>query len=157
MKKRTCAFVTLVLSVLLSACALSGPVQIREANAIVKFAGLFTGDGGAVAVTIGNTVYVLPEFRNDNEVICHELVHIAQKNRVGRFKFHLYYLWETILSGYKNNKYEVEARESSASNCRQLPEGHKWSGWSLDPLSFFGYHCDAFFPARVQGCPSSIP
>lgn len=44
----------------------------------------------------------------------HELVHILQVIRVGWIKFHLLYLWYSIKYGYKNNPFEVEARETVA-------------------------------------------
>lgn len=154
--KRACAFFTVLLMVIMLARATDGPVQVREASVIIKVVGIFTGSG-ANAITVGNIVYVLPEYINNTIVVCHELAHVEQQRRLGRLKFYVAYLVESFISGYRNNKYEVEARESSTSNCRKLPEGYKWSGWSLDSLSFFGYRCDAFFPARVQGCPSSVP
>lgn len=41
----------------------------------------------------------------------HEQVHIEQVKREGRFKFICKYLYYNIKYGYKNNPYEVEARE----------------------------------------------
>lgn len=41
----------------------------------------------------------------------HEAFHIEQVKREGRLKFIVKYLWFNIRYGYKNNPYEVEARE----------------------------------------------
>lgn len=41
----------------------------------------------------------------------HEQAHIEQVKRDGRFKFICKYLYYNIKYGYKNNPYEVEARE----------------------------------------------
>ena len=42
----------------------------------------------------------------------HECKHIEQVKRDGRLKFLVKYLWWNITKGYKNNPYEVEAREA---------------------------------------------
>ena len=42
----------------------------------------------------------------------HEKMHIEQVKRDGRFKFIIKYLYYTIRYGYKNNPYEIEAREA---------------------------------------------
>ena len=43
----------------------------------------------------------------------HENTHIQQVKRDGRLKFIFKYLWYLIRYGYKNNPYEVEAREAA--------------------------------------------
>lgn len=40
----------------------------------------------------------------------HELVHIEQVKRLGWIRFYLTYLWYIARYGYKNNPFEVEAR-----------------------------------------------
>ena len=42
----------------------------------------------------------------------HELCHVAQMNREGKFMFTVKYLWQALTVGYWNNKYEVEARKA---------------------------------------------
>lgn len=51
-----------------------------------------------------------------DKIYKHELKHIEQVKREGRLKFICKYLWFNIRYGYKNNPYEVEARE--AENVR---------------------------------------
>lgn len=41
----------------------------------------------------------------------HELEHVYQINRLGRIKFYAQYLWATVRHGYKQNPFEVAARE----------------------------------------------
>lgn len=42
-------------------------------------------------------------------LLVHELVHLDQQARMGLLKFFASYLYEWMVSGYKKNKYEVEA------------------------------------------------
>jgi len=42
-------------------------------------------------------------------LVRHELVHIAQIQREGRFVFIVKYLWYMVTVGYERNKYELEA------------------------------------------------
>lgn len=44
-------------------------------------------------------------------VFKHEFIHIEQVRRVGWFKFYILYLIENSKTGYKQNKYELEAWE----------------------------------------------
>lgn len=41
----------------------------------------------------------------------HEMVHVAQVERLGWFRFYALYLWYLAIYGYWNNPLEVEARE----------------------------------------------
>lgn len=43
----------------------------------------------------------------------HELCHLEQAEREGRFKFAAKYIWYLIRYGYDANPYEVEAREAA--------------------------------------------
>lgn len=57
------------------------------------------------------TVYVLPGYENDQSLLRHEAKHLEQIERDGRLVFSLKYIWWLYQYGYKNNPYEVEARE----------------------------------------------
>jgi len=71
----------------------------------------------SVAITIGQTVYLhnvsAETFKNDVKWLTHELEHVKQFRRYGFFNFIFRYLWESIRKGYYNNKFEIEARNSS--------------------------------------------
>ena len=41
----------------------------------------------------------------------HELEHVYQQIREGTFRFYLKYFWYSLRYGYKDNPFEVEARE----------------------------------------------
>lgn len=63
-----------------------------------------------------HTIYVAPEKLQDFKVIAHECQHIKQIDDLGIIKFTYCYLKETFKKGYRNNKYEVEARAARLQN-----------------------------------------
>ena len=69
----------------------------------------------AMPLGYGLTLWKLVLIREDTSdkpyVIAHEECHVNQWTSIGRFKFPYLYLKELIKVGYKDNKYEVEARE----------------------------------------------
>lgn len=70
----------------------------------------------SVAIVIGRTIHLhhasRVDFLNNPRWVKHELCHIRQFKEHGYLLFMLKYVWESILHGYHNNKYEVEARNS---------------------------------------------
>ena len=63
-----------------------------------------------------NTIYIRKDKIGDTKLIAHELCHIHQMNTHGKFKFMLLYAIEQCKVGYRNNKYEVEARAARLQN-----------------------------------------
>lgn len=65
-------------------------------------------------MVLGSTIHLYnttgKDFLNNQRWLRHELVHVAQFKRYGFVNFLLRYLWESIKNGYRNNKFEVEAR-----------------------------------------------
>ena len=59
------------------------------------------------------TVYLRPDRVGYERLVVHESVHIEQIQRLGAVKFTLLYLWYNIRYGYRNNPFEIEAREKS--------------------------------------------
>jgi len=64
----------------------------------------------------GMTIYPFILFKRskgeiDDTIFRHEMEHIYQVRRIGWFKFYLTYLWQNLRHGYRNNKYEVAARD----------------------------------------------
>lgn len=58
------------------------------------------------------TVYLRPEYRYDDGLLAHELVHINQIVRLGAWRFSLRYLYELVRYGYWNMPLEIEARRA---------------------------------------------
>jgi len=68
--------------------------------------------GWAAAQTWGKIILVKERYAKPS-IIRHELVHVEQWKRLGFWGlgFLVQYLWESIIHGYENNKFEIEARE----------------------------------------------
>jgi len=68
----------------------------------------------SVAIVIGNCIHLhnvsKTDFLKNKRWLKHELCHIRQFKQHGYLPFIARYLWESLLHGYHNNKFEVEAR-----------------------------------------------
>jgi hypothetical protein len=86
---------------------------IKENSFVARLAALKLGVKG-VAIVFGKTIYLHNTTRDDflkNERwVKHELCHIRQFKQHGYVPFILKYVWESLRTGYYNNKYEAEAR-----------------------------------------------
>ena len=69
-----------------------------------------------VAIVIGKTIHLYntpkEDFLLDEKWVKHELCHVKQFQQNGYLFFIAKYLWESIKHGYRNNKYEIEARKA---------------------------------------------
>lgn len=87
---------------------------IKENSAIARIAARKLR-AEAAAIVIGRTIHLhnatRAEFVANRRWLRHEMVHIRQFRRHGFLPFIAKYLWESMLHGYKNNKYEIEARQ----------------------------------------------
>jgi hypothetical protein len=61
------------------------------------------------------TIYALPGYENNPLLRKHEETHVMQQERDGRIWFHLKYAFYLLRYGYKNNPYELEARQLSGT------------------------------------------
>ena len=61
------------------------------------------------ARAMGNIILVKPRHKNNSVVLCHELVHIAQKDRLGLNGFLKQYVLEREVLGYSRSLLENEA------------------------------------------------
>jgi hypothetical protein len=88
---------------------------IKENSWLAKIAAIKLGSN-AVAMVLGKTIHLhnttKTEFLKDERWLKHELCHINQFNEHGYIGFILKYLRESILKGYYNNRFEVEARKA---------------------------------------------
>ena len=68
------------------------------------------------AIVLGNTIHLYNASKNDflenKRWVLHEECHIAQFKKFGTLNFICRYLWESMNSGYQENKYEIEARNA---------------------------------------------
>ena len=68
----------------------------------------------SVAIVIGKTIHLFnvskENFLKDEKWVKHEMCHVRQFKKYGYFNFIIKYLWQSWKHGYRNNKFEVEAR-----------------------------------------------
>lgn len=68
------------------------------------------------AIVIGNVIYIhgvhKEVFLSDKRWLLHELQHVVQYNREGVSRFIFQYLINHIKFGYRDNPFEVEARNA---------------------------------------------
>ncbi|MEO8568516.1 MAG: DUF4157 domain-containing protein [Ginsengibacter sp.] len=88
-------------------------IRIKENSWIAKIAANKLRSQN-VAIVLGKTIHLYKvskdRFLEDTRWVKHESCHLRQFQNHGYFLFILKYLWESMLHGYYNNKYEVEAR-----------------------------------------------
>ncbi|QGH72773.1 MAG: protein of unknown function DUF4157 [Podoviridae sp. ctLUJ1] len=70
--------------------------------------------------TFWHTVYLDEKHLHDEKLLAHELTHVKQIDDLGILKFSFQYLKELIQKGYRDNKFEVEARAAVLSNFRGI-------------------------------------
>jgi hypothetical protein len=90
-------------------------LKIKENSWIAQLASKKLGSEN-VAIVIGNTIHLYNisgnQFLRDKKWVKHEICHLQQFKKYGKFIFIIKYLWESMKKGYYNNKYEVEARKA---------------------------------------------
>jgi hypothetical protein len=87
-------------------------VVIRAGSWIPWLGGWLSGHRqSATAVTLGSTIIVHPTAQLTRRLLQHELAHVRQW-RQRPFTFPLRYAWQHIRHGYRNNPFEVEARDA---------------------------------------------
>ena len=59
-----------------------------------------------------NVIYLDPDHMDDEKLIRHEKKHLEQIQEQGRLKFAVKYTYYTMRYGYRDNPYEIEAREA---------------------------------------------
>ena len=88
-------------------------IKIKERSWKAKIAAWWLGVDN-VAFTLGKTIHLYnataQEFLHDTRWVKHELKHVEQFRRYGFISFVARYTIETVKKGYRNNKYEIEAR-----------------------------------------------
>jgi len=90
----------------------------------------------ALATTRRNRIYLrgsIEEFVCDAELVLHEYFHVLEQwrpRRLTRFN----YLWELMRRGYRNNRFEVEAREYVEMNSKHFRQMIARSGPSPPPF-----------------------
>ncbi|WP_240410086.1 DUF4157 domain-containing protein [Flavisolibacter nicotianae] len=99
-------------------------IRIREGTLVARLAARKL-NAKSVAIVVGQTIH-LWNVRRDDFLQCpswvrHEVEHVRQFRRYGFLRFTVLYLWESLRRGYRNNRFEAEAR--AAENALPDPAG----------------------------------
>ena len=90
-------------------------VRIKENSWIARIAA-WKLSASRVAIVVGRTIHLhnttKEEFLKNKRWVKHEMCHIEQYRRLGLVRFIALYLWDSLLHGYRNNKFEIEARQA---------------------------------------------
>ena len=77
-----------------------------------------------VAIVFGNTIHLhktsKQEFISNERWLRHEMVHLGQFRRYGKWRFAQMYLIESMRKGYWNNRFEIEARKEEINESIPL-------------------------------------
>jgi hypothetical protein len=91
-------------------------VRWRRGGVPVRVAGLFLGRTSVAAITLWRTVFLSPAARIEPELLLHELRHVHQFE--SNLVFPLLYVWESLIHGYKRNRFETDARAYAVQRIR---------------------------------------
>lgn len=87
-------------------------VAVRKSRIVTTIAGRLSGmKHPAAAVTLGDTILVHPGAAVTGRLLRHELAHVRQW-REEPMSFPLRYVLNHLRYGYRDNPYEVEARQA---------------------------------------------
>lgn len=75
--------------------------------------------------TYWKTVYIREGHYMDKRLLAHELTHVRQIHNLGWLKFTWGYAKEFFKNGYRNNRFEVEARHEAADRPIAVIESFK--------------------------------
>lgn len=97
-------------------------VRVKVVKKIpIPFYRLISWLGGTVNIqlidiggmTLGHSIYVVREVALNPRIMAHELVHVAQYEKIGLSKFLETYVVDCITEGYQNCNMEIEAERLS--------------------------------------------
>lgn len=72
--------------------------------------------------TYWGTIIIREDRINDLRLLAHELTHVQQIENLGIFNFTYQYIRESMKTGYRNNKFEIEARAGAKNYMSILPK-----------------------------------
>jgi hypothetical protein len=97
-------------------------VLLRSGRWIPRIGGLLAGSRyPAAAVTLGSTIIVHPDVPLTRRLVRHEMEHVRQW-RARPIGFPLHYTWLYLRHGYRDNPYEVSARQAEGTEGSTGPQ-----------------------------------
>ena len=91
-------------------------IRLRRGGLPPRMAGWCLGQRGVAAVTLWHTVWVGARTTLSAELLLHEFCHVQQFEADRAFP--LRYVWECLVRGYAQNRFEIEARHFARVNAR---------------------------------------
>lgn len=93
------------------------PIRIKENALVARIAAFNLGaSASGAAIVFCRTIYLYKvsreELVNNIPFLRHEVMHVLQYEREGFFGFLFKYLWLSIRFGYRQNPFELEARDA---------------------------------------------
>ncbi len=71
-----------------------------------------------IAMVLNRTIHLhnttREEFLKNKKWLRHEVAHVKQWQKLGKFRFAILYLLESFNKGYENNKFEIDARKKES-------------------------------------------
>ena len=90
-------------------------VKIKEESWFARLAA-WKLESKTMAAVLGNTIHLWnvsrEDFLNSPSWVVHELVHVRQFRQYGFLGFGFLYILESVRNGYRNNRFEIEARKA---------------------------------------------
>ena len=87
-------------------------VKVRRGGLPPRVGGWCLGRRSVSGITLWRTIWLAPDAPWAAELLLHELRHVQQFHEHAGFP--LRYIWESVRHGYRQNRYEVEARAFAA-------------------------------------------
>lgn len=91
--------------------------RFRAGGVLPRVGGWPLGLRSVAAVTIWRTVFLARGVALHPELLLHEVRHVHQFEASRAFPFA--YIWECVRRGYRNNRYEVDARSWASARVRK--------------------------------------
>ncbi len=91
--------------------------RFRAGGLLPLIGGWPLGLRSVAAVTVRRTVFLAPGVALHPELLLHELRHVHQFGASRAFP--LSYIWECVRRGYRDNRYEIDARSWASARVRE--------------------------------------
>ena len=93
-----------------------GEARVRRGGLLPRLGGWCLGRRSVSGITLWRTIWLAPEAPCAAELLLHELRHVQQFH--AQASFPLRYIWESVRRGYRQNRYEVDARAYASARVR---------------------------------------
>jgi len=89
-------------------------IKIKENSFLARVAAYYM-KADKIAMVIGRTIHLHNtsrlQFLGNQRWVRHEVAHVYQWEKLGKIRFAINYIRESLNKGYYKNRFEVEARE----------------------------------------------